>query len=70
MSKYIYVWREELIYAVAIFILYVGTSLAALQQSPDNWKVWAMGVVAAAGRVVLAGILPKLAAFVAKKPAS
>lgn len=70
MSKYIYVWREELIYAVALFILCVGTALSALQQSPDNWKVWAISVVASAGRVVLAGILPKLAAFVAKKPAS
>ncbi|GIW17424.1 MAG: hypothetical protein KatS3mg064_0581 [Tepidiforma sp.] len=68
---YVFKWREELLFAAAVFIVYVGTAYVATDQNPvTNWGDWVAATLVAGSRVAVAALVNPIARWIASRDAS
>lgn len=66
--RYEFRWRDELFYAAAVFIVYVGTAYAATGDQPvEDWQEWLIGVVVAGSRVAVAALISPLSRWLSSR---
>lgn len=62
---YVFKWKEELFYALAVFVVYFGTAYIATGDNPvTDWSEWAAGTAVAASRVAVAALLRPLIGYI------
>ena len=60
-KPYIFKWRQEGLYAIITFAVYVlGEFLLTDETVVNDWQGWAVGVLLGGARVVAAAIIPRL----------
>lgn len=65
---YVFKWKEELLFAAAVFIVYMATAYVATGQQPvANWGDWLTGTVVAASRVAVAALVNPLSRWIASR---
>lgn len=65
---YVFKWKEEFLYAAAVFIVYMGTAYIATGSEPvTDWKEWLLGTAVAASRVAVAALINPLARWTASR---
>lgn len=68
MSTYEIKWREELLFAMAVFAVYVlGEFMLTGDAPPANWQDWAVATLMAGARFAVASSIRPLAAWVARR---
>ena len=64
-KPYIFKWRQEALYAVITFLVYVLGEFAITDETVVNdWEGWVVGVALGGARVVAAAIIPRLTALI------
>lgn len=65
---YVFKWKEELLFAAAVFIVYMGTAYVATEQNPvSDWGEWLTGTVVAASRVAVAALINPIARAISER---
>jgi len=65
---YAFKWKEELLFAMAVFAVYVlGEFLLTGDAPPANWQDWAVATGMAGARMAVAVLIRPLAALVAAR---
>lgn len=60
-KPYIFKWRQEAMYALITFLVYVLGEFALTDDNIINdWQGWVIGVALGGARVVAAAIIPRL----------
>ena len=70
MSTYQIKWKEELLFAMAVFAVYVlGEFLLTGDAPPANWQEWAIATAMAGARMAVAVLIRPFVAIVAARNA-
>lgn len=65
---YVFKWKEEFLFAAAVFIVYMGTAYVATGEQPvTDWGEWLTGTVVAASRVAVAALINPLARWISQR---
>lgn len=65
---YVFKWKEEILYALAVFIVYMGTAYVATGEQPvTDWGEWLTGTIVAASRVAVAALINPIARALAQR---
>lgn len=65
---YVFKWKEELLFAAAVFIVYMGTAYVATGEQPvTDWGEWLTGTIVAASRVAVAALINPLARWMSQR---
>lgn len=65
---YVFKWKEEFLFAAAVFIVYMGTAYVATGEQPvTDWGEWLTGTIVAASRVAVAALINPLARWMSQR---
>ena len=65
---YVFRWKTELLFALATFLVYVGSAFIASGDAPvTDWGDWAVGVSVAGARAAVAALIGPLAGFLGSR---
>lgn len=65
---YVFKWKEEILYALAVFVVYMGTAYVATGEQPvTDWGEWLTGTIVAASRVAVAALINPIARALAQR---
>lgn len=66
MKDYVFKWQAELQFAAITYIVFIGGEFLRTTETPESWGAWAVATAVAGARLVVAGVVPRLAALIGR----
>jgi hypothetical protein len=66
MKDYEFKWKPELQFAAITYIVFIGGEFLRTDTAPESWGAWAVATAVAGARMVVAGLVPRLAALIGR----
>ena len=63
MNEYVFKWKPELQFAAITYVVFVGGEFLRTSDTPESWGAWAVATAVAGARMVVAGLVPRLASL-------
>ncbi|MEM4723628.1 MAG: hypothetical protein QXP01_01290 [Candidatus Hadarchaeum sp.] len=65
---YVFKWKEELLYALAVFVVYMAMAYVSTGEQPvTDWSEWIIATVVAASRVAVAALVNPISRWMASR---
>ena len=64
MNDYVFKPKLELQFALITFLVFIGGEFLRTSDTPESWGTWAVATAMAGARMVVAGLVPRLASLI------